>query len=597
MSTLKAVRVPPELEPLFERAEAYVRSYFAEMNADASRGVIEFHGERYIRVRAASISIEFFDLVRSVYQGCQDADEVARSLLFDVAHAIGLADSRDFQREMGVTEPLEALSTGPVHFAYTGWAFVDLSDQSHPTPDDDFLLVYDHPNSFEADAWLEAGRSSECPVCVMNAGYSSGWCEGSFGVALVAREVHCRAQGHEACRFVMAPPHRLSERIGAYAVANPDVPIAPGPLAPRFFEQLRRRDDELVQAQRMEAIGRLAGGIAHDFNNLLTVILGCAEQLESALPEGVDRRNAEAIVGAAERAGGLTRQLLALSRKQVLDLRVVDLAQVVSNLRPLLDSLVSSHVRLVVGELVAAPVEVEPSALEQVLVNLVVNAVEAMPDGGTLSVAVQSSGGTVRLRVQDTGVGMAPEVRARMFEPFFTTKAGNSGLGLATARGIVGQFGGTLEVASEAGRGTRVEVRLPVASGAAPATPERRAPSGSTGRTVLVIEDDDSIRAMLARFLPHRGYVVHLASSARQALGIAESVEHIDLVLSDVVMPGGHGPAAVEAVRRHHPSARVLFMTGYAEQQLEQLPADAEVLRKPFTLDTLHERLAALEDA
>ncbi|MCA9573670.1 MAG: XylR N-terminal domain-containing protein, partial [Myxococcales bacterium] len=180
--------VPPELEPLFRRAEEYVRAYFASHRADPSKGTVEYHGERYIHVRAASLSIEFFDLVRRVYRGHRDADDVARSLLFDVAHAIGLADARDFRRQMGVTEPLEALSAGPVHFAFAGWALVDLSPDCNPAPNDEYLLLYDHPNSFEADAWIKAGRRSTAPVCVMNAGYSSGWSEGSFGIPLVSQE-------------------------------------------------------------------------------------------------------------------------------------------------------------------------------------------------------------------------------------------------------------------------------------------------------------------------------------------------------------------------------------------------------------------------
>lgn len=215
---MKTVNVPPPFESVFERAQEYVERYFGRFQQSPERGTIDISGQRYLLVRAGSMSVEFFDVVQRLYgaEGEGEAHSVARSLLFDIAHSMGLADAEVFARRMNVSDPISKLSAGPIHFAHAGWAFVDVSSESHPTPDEDYLLIYDHPYSFESDAWLKASRTSKGPVCVMNAGYSSGWCEASFGVSLVASEITCRAKGDEHCRFIMAPPNRIQARIREY---------------------------------------------------------------------------------------------------------------------------------------------------------------------------------------------------------------------------------------------------------------------------------------------------------------------------------------------------------------------------------------------
>ncbi|HEX2494960.1 MAG TPA: XylR N-terminal domain-containing protein, partial [Steroidobacter sp.] len=184
------------IEPLFRRAQDYVARYFEGKVEDPERGTISISGERYILVRAASMSVEFFDLVRSLYadKGEDEARSVASNLLFDTAHAIGKADARAFHEKMRVQDPIERLSAGPIHFAFSGWAFVEILSESQPSPDDGYFLIYDHPFSFESHAWLAQGRRSETPVCIMNAGYSSGWCEASFGPKLVPRSSSAAAR-------------------------------------------------------------------------------------------------------------------------------------------------------------------------------------------------------------------------------------------------------------------------------------------------------------------------------------------------------------------------------------------------------------------
>jgi len=220
---LKTVRVPDALAPLFEQAQSYVARYFADQTSEPERARIEIAGQRYVLVRAGALSVEFYELVKRLYARADEAQSVAHGLLFDLAHAMGLSDAGAFAERMDVRDPIARLSAGPIHFAYAGWAFVDISAESAPSPDSDFYLLYDHPYSFESDSWLAAGKSAEHPVCVMNSGYSSGWCEHAFGLPLVAAEIMCRAKGDETCRFIMAPPDRIEQRIKGYIEQHPEL--------------------------------------------------------------------------------------------------------------------------------------------------------------------------------------------------------------------------------------------------------------------------------------------------------------------------------------------------------------------------------------
>ncbi|MCB9703941.1 MAG: PAS domain S-box protein [Myxococcales bacterium] len=220
---LKTVRVPDQFAPIFEKAQEYVAEFFSQRKDLPEQGTIEIFGQRYILVRASSMSVEFFEMVQKLYadKGEEEALGVARSLLFDIAHTMAIADARSFAERMHVTDPISKLSAGPIQFAHAGFAFVDISAESRPTPDEDFYLLYDHPFSFESDSWLAAGKTTDFPVCVMNAGYASGWCEHSFGVPLVATEILCRAKGDDHCRFIMAHPTRIEGFIADYLRAQP----------------------------------------------------------------------------------------------------------------------------------------------------------------------------------------------------------------------------------------------------------------------------------------------------------------------------------------------------------------------------------------
>lgn len=220
---LNSVKVPKEMEPLFTKAESYVKNFFSKEERLPNKGIISINGQRYILVRASSMSVEFMEFIKGKYPGMNEdeAHDAAASLLFDMAHAIGKSDAKDFHKAMNVKDPISKLSSGPVHFAYTGWAYVDIFPESKPTPDKNYYLIYDHPQSFEADSWITEKKKMNKCVCHMNSGYSSGWCEESFGVELEAREILCRAKGDKYCRFIMAHPDMIEKRISEYKKANP----------------------------------------------------------------------------------------------------------------------------------------------------------------------------------------------------------------------------------------------------------------------------------------------------------------------------------------------------------------------------------------
>jgi PAS domain S-box-containing protein len=247
----RTVKVPSEFREVFAKAQEVVGAYFGTKVEDASKGMIDIAGQRYILIRAASMSVEFFEIVKRLYadKSEEEALSLARGLLFDLTHSIGGADAKIFSAKMNLKDPIAKLSAGPVHFAHSGWAFVDILPESKPTPGKDFFLIYDHPYSFEAHAWRQAGKKPDFPVCVMNAGYSSGWCEESFGVPLVAAEILCQAKGDSHCRFIMAHPDRIADSINAYLRQNPEIgKIVNSVEISRFFQK-KKIEDELKEKQ------------------------------------------------------------------------------------------------------------------------------------------------------------------------------------------------------------------------------------------------------------------------------------------------------------------------------------------------------------
>ena len=368
----------------------------------------------------------------------------------------------------------------------------------------------------------------------------------------------------------------------------------------------------------MEAVGRLAGGVAHDFNNLLTVILGYSAFMREEASAPIPQDCVGEIEYAASRAAALTKQLLAFSRKQVLQPRVVNLNEIVSKMNDMLSRLIGEHIALAIDlDPGLKCVKADQGQLEQVIMNLGVNARDAMQSGGTLRIATSNvdieareaqlvsmgPGSYVRLSVSDTGVGMDAGTQARIFEPFFTTKdeGQGTGLGLATVYGIVKQSGGVVSVNSAPGQGTTFTILLPVTSDgvteAAPSTTGYRPVPGA--EAILLVEDEAPLRKLIGGILKRGGYCVTEAGGGEEALAIAEKTTRIDLLLTDVVMPGMTGPKLVEVLQQNGKQPTVLFMSGYDRELIGPRAADINFLPKPFTpsalLEEVHEILRAVK--
>ena len=371
------------------------------------------------------------------------------------------------------------------------------------------------------------------------------------------------------------------------------------------------------QAHRLESIGQLAGGIAHDFNNLLAVIINYAAFITERLSPGHElRRDVEEIRRAAERGAELTRQLLLFSRREAVSDRLIDLSSVVDELSRLLERTIGEGVELR-SELSPdlSPVRADPGQVEQVVVNLVVNARDAMPEGGLVTISTANveldaerpaalvaldPGSYVRLTVADNGSGMTKEVLARAFDPFYTMKPRGSGtgLGLATVYGIVAQAGGAIDVASEPGAGTTISLYLPAAersaSDAAPADVSAL-PARTGGQTVLLVEDDAGVREVTRRILSTAGYAVIESERSYDALLLCANLDQpVDLLLTDVSMSGLSGIELAREARGLCPGMRILFMSGYAEPSIDADLADAQTIAKPFDASSLLQRVAAV---
>lgn len=444
----------------------------------------------------------------------------------------------------------------------------------------------------EKSSFVGFGIDSALMVPVLSRG-------GHVGFLLVA----CRAEGR-ICADLIDFSKTVAVQIGQ-AITISDA-----------FKQVKKAEVRLLQAQKMEAIGRLAGGVAHDFNNLLNVIIGYSEMAALKIDRANDaNRDISEVLNAAHRAAELTHQLLAFSRKQVMQAKVLNLNEIVSNMEKMLRRLIGEDIK--VSTLLAdgiGSVLVDRGQMEQVIMNLVVNARDAMPHGGKLIIEtselelseqhisdriVVPAGDYVMLAITDTGCGMTKDVLRHVFEPFYTTKPSGkgTGLGLSTVYGIVQQSGGYISVYSEKGAGTTFKIYLPCARKATSQN-SRTGDSpviGGGSETILLVEDEDSVRKLVLNALEMNGYKVLVASNGNEAIAAASNHKgKIDLLLTDVIMPEMSGSELAERMRKIRPETKVLYMSGYTDTaavELDLLESQANYLQKPFTIQGLCSKL------
>jgi two-component system, cell cycle sensor histidine kinase and response regulator CckA len=359
----------------------------------------------------------------------------------------------------------------------------------------------------------------------------------------------------------------------------------------RDITERKHLEEQLHHSQRLEAVGRLAGGVAHDFNNLLMVITGYSHMLLDAMhPSDPARQDLEQVVKASERATDLTRQLLAFSRRQGVRAALVNLNSLVQEMDRMLRRVLGEEIELIIR---LAPelktVRADPGQIEQVILNMVVNARDAMPSGGQLLIETRNTGApenSVTISISDTGIGMDSQVLSRVFEPFFTTKEHGTGLGLATSYGIIKENGGDLRVDSTPAKGTCFHIELPAAEqtpGDLELPDEKRAPRGT--ETILLVEDEDPVRRVVEAMLKRHGYQVLVSASSKDALAAAEQHRGtIHLLITDIMMPGMSGRKMAECLVAGRPDMKVLYVSGYGDASAE---SDAHFLQKPFSTEEL----------
>ncbi len=415
----------------------------------------------------------------------------------------------------------------------------------------------------------------------------------------------------EEMEIVRADGTRAAVLASSAPIRNPEGAILAGALTFHDVTERTQLEHQLRQAQKMEAMGRLAGGVAHDFNNLLTVIGGYGQMVRDALdPKSPLRKDVEAILEASDRASTLTRQLLTFSRRQMVEPRVLDLNRNISRISRMLRRVIREDIELVtILKADPARIKADPAQIEQVLLNIAVNAKDAMPKGGKLTVETAyvdiaeeavapdglKPGQYVALSMTDTGTGMDAETQSHLFEPFFTTKSKGkgTGLGLSTVYGIVKQNGGEIVIASDLGRGTTVRIYFPLAEERVKAggAPGRHPPARPGTETILVVEDDAEVRKLAAEMLSRQGYAVLEAASGPEALRIwRQHSSSIDLILTDVVMPSMAGPELAAKLMAERAGLKVLYMSGYPEEIMAKhglAASESTFLHKPFTSDAL----------
>ncbi len=377
--------------------------------------------------------------------------------------------------------------------------------------------------------------------------------------------------------------------------------------------------EQLIQSQKMEAVGRLAGGIAHDFNNILSVIMGSSELLRSRHPmDAFEEEELQQIQVAAERAKELTTQLLAFSRKQTLEMKIINLNEIIARVQKMLKRLLREDIELVIQLYPKLQnIKADPGQLEQVLINLAINAQDAMPDGGVIKIEtdhttldVQSasrfpeleSGTYVLLKFSDTGTGMDKTTRAQVFDPFFTTKKSGTGLGLSTVYGIIKQHGGHIWVESEKDAGTTFHIIFPrMVERAEFGQMDVKLPhQRGNNELIMVVEDDPAVRSIVTKMLQENNYRVIAVENPEKAVHLAaQKKDHLDMLLTDVIMPGLNGKELYEAIRRYCPNIRVLFMSGYTDDIINHdafHASGANFLQKPFTMEKLCEKVREVLD-
>ncbi|HEX2535749.1 MAG TPA: histidine kinase dimerization/phospho-acceptor domain-containing protein, partial [Chitinophagaceae bacterium] len=376
------------MKSIFHSAQQTVREYFRHLSLDPSKGTIEINDQRYILVRASALSKDFLDTIQSLYadRGEQEAVAIGKNFLFDIAHVIGMNDARNFHSKMNLSDPISKLSAGPVLFAHTGWAFVEISSDSIPSPDENFFLFFNHPYSFEADSWVRSGKKSETPVCIMNAGYSSGWCEESFGIPLTAVEVSCIAKGDEHCTFIMSPPHKVQEHLERFQQRSKNNYDKKNHYdIPTFFDR-KRVEEEMQKSKALaeesaKSKADFVANMSHELRTPLGTILGFSDLLKNTALTETQQEYLDAITTSGNSLLSIINNILDLSKldsgKFVAEEVSFDVRELMHSIQVMFATEAKKKgikLTLLVDSSIEYSLSGDPMRLTQILTNLVGNA-------------------------------------------------------------------------------------------------------------------------------------------------------------------------------------------------------------------------------
>jgi signal transduction histidine kinase/response regulator of citrate/malate metabolism len=623
LSGKHAVKVPESFKPFFDAAQQTVRSYFSELKMDPSCGTIEINDQRYVLVRASAFSKGFLETIQHLYadKGESEAFSIGQNFLFDYAHVIGMHDARDFHQKMQLTDPLSKLSAGPVHFAYSGWAFVDISPESNPTPDDNFCLIYEHPYSFEADSWKRNGAISKEPVCIMNAGYSSGWCEESFGIQLTAVEVSCIAKGDECCRFIMSPPHKIQEHLERFKARHPAHQSKMQSYnIPTFFERKKVEEEmersRLLAEESAKAKADFIANMSHELRTPLGAILGFADLLQKMELGDIQREYIDAINTSGKSLLSIINDILDLSKldagRFIIESVPFSVPELMHSVQVMFSSKAAAKaIRLSCSVDMAINYQVsgDPMRLTQILVNLIGNAVKFTESGGIYinCIVEKEEENQVQLcfSVRDTGIGIEADKLEHIFDRFtqadtdITRKYGGTGLGLAITKQLIELQGGQITVSSHKGKGTEFQFIIPYVKSAEQITMPRLEPAAShhfhSIKKILIVEDNLMNQKLASIILQNNGFEVIIARNGKKAVEVL-SQQSVDLILMDIQMPVMDGYKTTKAIRELNITTPIIATTAHAlsgeKEKCLQAGMD-DYLPKPFRETDLLNKIAA----
>ena len=586
------VSVPEQMKPLFDIAQQTVKNYFVDLKMEPTKGTIEINEERYILVRASAMSKDFLDTIQNLYadRGQAEAISIGKNFLFDIAHTLGMNDAKNFHAKMNLTDPIAKLSAGPVHFAFTGWAFVDILPESNPSPDDNFYLIYNHPYSFEADSWIKAGRRSDFAVCIMSAGYSSGWCEESFGIPLTAVEVKCTAKGDDSCTFIMSPPHMIQQYLDAFHLRNENKPGKQQHYEiPTFFER-KKIEEELQRSRTLaeesaQAKEDFVANMSHELRTPLGSILGFTELLEKTNTDTSQREYIDAIRNSGKSLLTIINDVLDLSKLDAGRFAIEDIPFNITDVLHSVKNMFSEKAKnkgltfsVKTDATINYAVNGDAARLTQILINLVGNAVKFTEAGSIhLDCKMESTddeSANVVFSIVDTGIGIPPEKLEVIFERFTqadtntSRRFGGTGLGLAISKQLIELMGGNIMVKSDPNTGT--EFSFPLSFRKATGIPVLQHPlvevelENSAYKTVLVVENNLLNQKLAGIILKNNGFNFLMAANGWEAIKILE--KHTpDLILMDIQMPVMDGYEATCYIRDEmHINIPIVAITAHA---------------------------------